>query len=357
MIVLTRFSRAFSGFGRVSGPGSGLLAGLAAAFMAAVLAVGPAAADVYRVENIAVDETGDTARDAQTKARATAYVLAAQKLIARLTLPQDLAGATQPVNAGDFARMYLSTETMGETKSTANRYIATYAINFDPVAVRKYFEARDVAYVDSQAGKALIIPVGSANLDPVAWGQAWAGKSDNTSLTPFVASSYPLDRRPIWQEVAGEVSAAGARRAILALAYLQNGQIYVRLSEVRPSGEEAEIAITGPFSSFEQAQAGSIAQLEHAWKTESVVRTSGSTSMAMVARFNSISDWVLIRKALETSRLVKNTQVESLSTRGADLSLVIAGRPDQLAADLRSRGLSLGTDGGNYIVQAAIAPQ
>ena len=63
--------------------------------------------------------------------------------------------------------------------------------------------------------------------------------------------------------------------------------------------------------------------------------------MAAVATFNGMPEWVKIRKGIEGSRMISGLKVESISTAGADLTFNFAGRPDQLAADLRARGLTL----------------
>jgi hypothetical protein len=45
--------------------------------------------------------------------------------------------------------------------------------------------------------------------------------------------------------------------------------------------------------------------------------------------------------------MISGLKIESISTAGADLTFNYAGRPDQLAADLRARGLTLrGADRG-----------
>jgi hypothetical protein len=109
----------------------------------------------------------------------------------------------------------------------------------------------------------------------------------------------------------------------------------------------------GPYPDLAAAQAGALRELETIWKKSTVVRTTGVTSIAAIALFRDVNDWIRIRNGIEASRIVKEFKVESLSALGADLSLVFAGRPDQLATDLRSKGLVLsGTDAG-WRVEAA----
>ena len=313
----------------------------------------PAHADVFRISGIAVDETAPNQTEARANARTNARLAAANLLIDRLTLPEDRASATSPIDVSEIARFTNSIDTDGEEKYTTTRYISVLAVNFDADTVRDYLEARNVPYVDGQAGLALLVPVAGQNVAPEAWSQAWAGRSNNNVLTPYVASTAVFDRPVTWADVSAEASSAGASRAIVAAAYMSNGALYSRLSELTPEGEERAIAVAGPYASYEEAQAGSVETAQREWKRASVVRTTGAAVMDVVARFSDIREWVTIRKAVEASRIVRELDVQSISVSGADLSFVFAGRPDQLAADLRSRGLQLsGTDDG-YVITTA----
>lgn len=320
----------------------------AALFAAAFLSSAAMAQErqVYSVRDLSVDETAGSATEALEKGRAKARMMAAQRLVEKLTLAEDRQAANPSIDYQALSRLVTRTDTQTDEKRTANRYIATLIMGFNPGEVRQFLETRNVAFVDSQAGKALIVPAVS-RLDSVAWGKAWAGKADDTRLTPYVSSDEAWEAHPAWADVEAETRAKGAARAVVAEAYNQSGSMYVRLTELRPGESPVALAVAGPFASFEAAQPGVIEALETAWKKATVVRTTGATGMELVASFNSGADWVRIRKGLEQSRLIRDMQILALSTRGADISFVYAGRPDQLAADLRSRGLELsGADGG-----------
>lgn len=323
------------------------IARLALVFFASLGLIATAAADVYRVGGIAVDETAQNITQARDAARAQARLIAASQLIERLTLPEDRQGAAMPLDPAELARFYNSIDTDGDEKYTATRYISVLAVNFDAEAVRNYFDAHGVPFVDGQAGLALLVPMAGQGLDPVTWGGAWTETDDDTMLTPYVVSQESWDRPVTWPDVAAEAGARRAARAIVAAGYVSNGQLYVRLRELTPNGQESAIAVAGPFASLDAARQGAVEALEREWKRASVVRTTGSTVMDVVADFTDLRQWVAIRRGVEASRIVSDLQVQSISTRGADLSFVFAGRPDQLAADLRSRGLQLsGSDAG-----------
>jgi hypothetical protein len=331
---------------------------LAAAFAACLmLAVAPAAADPYTVRQIAVDVAGATSVEAQQRAYGEARVEGANRLIRRLTLAEDrqTAGVLN-IDSATAQSLASGVDTDADSKRTATRFIGVLAVKFNAAAVRQYLDARGVPFVDTQAGRALIVPVAQRGaVDGAAWAAAWAGRRDDDALTPWVASAEYWDALPAWADVQAEAAGAEALRAVLAEAYVEAGQTYVRMVEVGPGGAQATLAVTGPHADLAAAAAAALAEMETAWKRESIVRTSGSTPISLVASFTALDQWVRIQRALETSRIVSGLDIEAVSAVGADLSFLYAGRPDQLAADLRARGVTLTASERGWVLTAAAA--
>jgi hypothetical protein len=78
--------------------------------------------------------------------------------------------------------------------------------------------------------------------------------------------------------------------------------------------------------------------------------------VSLVANFADLQQWTRIRKGLESSRLVRDLNVESISVAGADITFNYAGSPEQLQSDLRSRGVELASANGGWVLQATGAP-
>ncbi|MBI1361671.1 MAG: hypothetical protein GC155_15445 [Alphaproteobacteria bacterium] len=307
----------------------------------------------YIVRDLSVDVTAGSATEAQTQAWAQARVTAAGRLIDRLTLPEDRAAATSPLETADVARLYKGMQTQSTEKRTSTRYISTLIVPFDDKPVRDYLDAHGVPFVDTQAGLAIVAPVAGAGVNPGDWASVWAGKSDGNVLTPYVASTRPWDHTPAWGEVQPEADAAGALRAVDAEAINQNGQIYVRLTDVRPGTAPTSLGVAGPFPDYARAQTGTVEAMETAWKRATIVRTSGTSDVSAVASFHSLPEWVKIQKGITDSRIISGLKIQSLSTQGADLTFTYAGRPDQLANDLRARGLSIQNAGQGWLIEVA----
>jgi hypothetical protein len=204
------------------------------------------------------------------------------------------------------------------------------------------------------------VPSVAGGVNAADWGAAWTeqvpgaagqpattrGRTDETVLTPYVASTEPWPRRPTFSDVQGALAASGANHAVVAEAYSQGG-IYVRLIDLRTGAANPGGTVVGPFASLGAARDGAVREMERQWKLQSIVRTTGSNTAAATATFADLGQWVKIKKGLEASRLVSGLAIDSISQLGADVRFTYAGRPDQLAADLRSRGVQLaGTDGG-----------
>lgn len=331
----------------------------AAVFVAALSLCATAFADPYRVKDLVVDKVAPSAPQATQQGRDEARMVGAARLIERLTLPEDRASARSPIDTAAVSRLYRSSEVQETMKSTSVsggvRSTGVVIWNFRADAVREYLDQRGVPYVDTQSALALIVPA-TTDGDASAWGAQWAGKSDDTVLTPYVAGSQAWSRRPNAAEVQSEVQSARADHGIVAELTQQGAQYYVRLIDLRPNVPKPEIAVAGPFVSLASAQTGAVAALERAWKVASIVRSTGSTGLSLVATFRDLQEWVKIKKSLEGSRLVSNLNIEALTTLGADISLTYAGRQDQLVSDLRSRGVDLANAGGSWQLRVVAAP-
>lgn len=332
----------------------------ATVFVAAVSLCATALADPYRVKDLVIDKVAPSSAQAAQQGRDEARLAGAARLIERLTLPEDRAAARQPIEASAISRLYRSSETQGQIKSTAvsggvhSTGVITWSFRAD--AVREYLEQRGVPYVDTQAALALIVPVAAGGVDASAWASQWAGKADDTVLTPYVASSQAWSRRPAANEIQSEVQSARADHGVIAEISQQGAQYYVRLYDTRPNAPQPEITMAGPFVSLPSAQAGAVAALERAWKVASIVRSTGSTSLSLVATFRDLQEWVKIKKGLEGSRLISDLKIEALTTAGADISFNYAGRPDQLTSDLRARGVDIANESGGWLLKAVGSP-
>lgn len=338
-----------------------IVAFFAAAAAGLSLAGAPASAQAggprnpYVVRDLAVDETAADSVTARSQGVAKAKMTGAQRLVERLTLPEDRAN----LDVAAIARTAGVQTNQENERSTATRYITVLAITYTASSVRDMLTAKGVPFVDTQEGLGVLVPWAQGPLLN-DWLAAWSvkqpdgsmlGRADNTVLTPYIASIGLRPGRPSWTDLQSEVAAAKTNHAVIADLSGGPGALSIRVSELR-DGQETLVGEAGPFADYASARLGVISVMETAWKKASIVRTSGSSDLALAARFGDITQWVKIRKGLEGSRLVTSMVVESFSASGADIRLAYNGRPDQLTSDLRARGLALAQDAQGWVVQA-----
>lgn len=347
------------------------IARFAAIFVASLTISGAAFAQqhpVYRVKDLSIDKVAPTAAEAQLQGRNDARLAGAQRLIERLTLPEDRAQARPALDPAVVSRSFRSYQSQGEKSSSVPgggvRATGFVTVSYREDEIRKYLDSAGVPYVDSQMALALIVPVSGSGVDARQWSAQWTttgagqttGKSDDSVLTPYIGSTEAWTSRPAWMDIQEELTRTRANHGVIAEAYQQGAQYYVRLVDMRTNIPNPDVGVAGPFVSLQSAQAGAIAEMERAWKMSSIVRGSSSTSMSLVATFSDIQQWTKIRKGLETSRFVRELNVESMSTAGADITFAFAGRPEQLVADLRSKGVDLSGGNGEWTLRVS-APQ
>ncbi len=329
----------------------------ARSFVAAVsmlwLAIGASYADVYLVTDIAVDATAATTIEARAKAFDEARVKGANRLLQRITAPEDRARAQgMNINSSVASRLAAAVDVQDE-KQSATHYIGILAVKFDERAVKAFLRVYDIPFVDSQASLALLIPEVDSGVNPDEWAMVWGNSADNNVLAPYVTSEAIYLDDVVWDDIAADANRVSAMRGVVARARLAGTRYFVDLYDVRSENNgRLPLGTAGPFASLKDAKAGAISYLEGTWKSQNIVRATGETSVSAIARFKNQQNWVSIQKALKNSRLVKNVLVENVTIQGADVSFSFAGRPDQLAAELRASGVLLSSDNYGWLLES-----
>src|SRR6056297_1999096 len=128
--------------------------------------------DVYTVGGIAVDERAATVGEAQQKAFASARLVGAQRLVERLTLPQDRLAATDFVIDQGFADDIAAAVDVEQEVAGAGRYRGSLAIVYNPTRVRSVLTGVGLPFTDSQAPRAVLFTTASNDMD-LAWNLTW----------------------------------------------------------------------------------------------------------------------------------------------------------------------------------------
>jgi hypothetical protein len=308
--------------------------------------------DVYTVRGIQVDERAGSVIAAKQEAFAAAKLAGAKQMLARITLPQDLNAATGIVLTEETAALLAAAVDVEEETAGAGRYRGRLAVVFNPTNVRALLNKNDVPYTDRQAAKVVIVPV-TTSASPAAWTAAW-GESSQGRLAPTVTTKTAgFSANSDWNELRGEASFYGVKRAVIANLTGVPGRYSVQLISVSPSGNEV-IATTSPQARVSDAANAAAIALDGLWKQTSIIRDTSRTLIEATVRYTSLAEWNTLRGALARSPLVSDFQTKAIAVDGAVVAFVFAGDAPRLTSDLRDRGVRISAEGSGWVMTSAI---
>ncbi len=317
----------------------------------------PAFADtrqVYTISNVPVDESAPSVIEARQKAMATARVVAARRLIKKLTLAEDRATATGLQIDSEIANRLAAAVDVQEETAGAGRYRGTLAVVLNPRMVRAFLDDAKVPYVDTQGPLGLMVPIASNLAIEDEWRIA-LGERNDSSLSPYVTANglaYTADTD--WSVLSVEASSQRARRGVLAELKGRDGAWRVALSTVTAAGTEA-VGTTSPQPTLEAAADAAATYMGEAWKRASIVRSGTRTRRQANVRYTSLAEWNTLRGALVRSPLVSEFQINAIARDGAMITFSYAGEPPRLQNDLLQRGVALNEQAGAWVLTSAVS--
>jgi hypothetical protein len=325
-----------------------------------LLAAPPAAADVFTVRGVEVDQTAGSAVEAKQAATDQGQLLAAQRLFERLTLEEDRF-ALPPLDAATAARLGAGYQ-FEEEAATGSRYIGRMAVSFDPMAVRELLESYNVPYVASSARPAVIVPLwsdqgGTRLWDDNPWLEAWSVAGTADELVPVITPTGDLN----------DIAAIDAPRAReLNMAALQQlaanyGSSHVLVALAEPGATEGTVSARmlgidfgngGARQDYGRLPAGepvevaraAAALLQDSWKRALIVRDPTVSQMSLTVLISSLRDWTELRTIIGNEPLVEDFVQQSLTTDAVSTTLSHRGTPEQLQLALSAQGIELFQD-------------
>lgn len=339
-----------------------------------VLALLPARADdLWTVSNIQVDATGTSPSTAKDAALAQGRQVAWTQLFRRLT-PANEWSRQPPLTPAELEVMVKSFDIANERHSST-RYLATVSYNFNPTSVRTSLRKYGMQFSESTAKPVLVIPLmGSAWQPDSPWSQAWASTARSGRLVPIVV---PVGDVAEMQTLSSAANAAdwgavkpladryNAGAVLVANAARSGGALQVTLTQIKPDGR-AQRASTFTAQSGEndlalstRAAATIADSVQEDWKRSTSVDYGAQTSLTANVAFASLSEWIGIKRDLDSVRLIQNILVDELNLQGARLRFDYVGKVDQLQTALTQANLYLTPNAnGTWILSrnAAAAP-
>jgi hypothetical protein len=337
------------------------LAAFAAFFLAALCAFAPGAAsaqvrdNVYAVAGVHVDETAENAAAAQQAGFAAAQRIGFERLVRRLTLPEELATRAAPtLDAAALEQLVLSVDVEEERRSST-RYIGRLTVRFDPSGVRTLLRNYSLTVVDTRTAPVLVVPAsiaGTPEETAALWREVWAQGGFGAELVPLVVAPATLQGAPDWGAVAPIAESAAAASALYATLRVQGSTAVASLVEVdanaRRDRGEAAARISGGDAAALRAALASLAEqaslrLQNEWKGRVAIGGGQRARVSASALYTDQRQWERIKDALEAAAqtLISEIRIEAVGREGALVSFSFVGDRTQLSAELNRRGVRL----------------
>jgi len=338
------------------------MAAFAAFFLAALCAFGPGpasaqSANVYAVSGVYVDETAADAATAQQAAFAAAQRLGYERLVRRLTVPQELAargGAVPALDSAAIERLVLSVDVEDQRRS-ATRYIGRLTVRFDPGAVRALLRQNNLTIVETRTAPTLVVPTAAADLSPetaALWRAVWAEGGFGDELAPLSIAPENVQGPPAWDAAAAAAQSAGASSALYAALRVQGSTATATLVEVSANARrdrgEVVARINGGDDAALRAALSSLAgqasaRIQDEWKARVAAGAGQRARVSASALYQDQRQWERIKDGLEgaAQTLISEIRIEAVGREGALVSFSFVGDRSQLVAELGRRGVTL----------------
>lgn len=335
----------------------------------AALVPGPAQAVVLEVTGVEVDITAESAAEAREQAIVVAQRKAFEKLVA------DVTGGGAAPNLGDAEIAALVHDfSITNEKSSAVRYIGTFDFRFDRTGVRNVVGEFAAPTAAATPEPVVIVPVYQSDAgmtlwdEPNPWRHAWAKHASSSHVVPTLVPFGDLeDVTTLGPEdaIGGDTDRLlrlaqrySAETAFVAIAAINTGEpplltvTTVRHDAEGPGSPLVETFEAGPGESvdnlLDRAAAAVHANLQVQWRQGAVVAARGPAVLGVVVPISGLSDWLSVRNRLQNQRLIKETDLITLSREEVRLNLHYLGDLSELTEALQHDGLDLVQDGERW---------
>ncbi len=353
------------------------------AFLACFLAMAPAAlaqedSSLYQVADIAVDVSAASAAQARNDAIPQAQRHAFKEILSRLN-----AGNIE-ASDDEIAALVQSFEVQKE-HAAALRYMGTFTVQFKPMAVRAFLNAKGTAFSEIRAKPIVILPLLKNRSrvvlweDRTAWRNAWEEAARKAVLVPMIGPAGDLE--DIAQISAEEaVSAKAENLRSLMRKYQASGAIVAILEtgdelsgtpidgtiilraydseglprDVRESSLKPSAAYAGLDDELRDGIEQMIRAIEGEWKQAQasgaarIVASPGAAAPAGTQMFlpvdvpvANLAAWGKIRDKLARVPLVVETHVIAMTRGLVHIEVQFTGDLASLQSALAEQGLRL----------------
>ncbi|MDE1967362.1 MAG: DUF2066 domain-containing protein, partial [Alphaproteobacteria bacterium] len=299
-------------------------------------------------------------------------------LLARLTRASD-ASRLPPANDATLNDLIQGFEVANERHSTV-RYLANYTFHFRANAVRQLLRSAGVPFAETPSKPLVVLPVydsgGAVGLweDPNPWRAAWNDRSAPAGLVPLV---MPFGGAEDIAAIDAKTALAGDSGALAAIAQRYDGaDVLVTHATVANSGAANEtVAVSSTRFSpgsgaapqtwtqsyklgagedepalLVRAVAGTVAQIEDAWKAANVLDVSQVATLTASVPIAALQGWVAVSRRLSAIPAVQKTDLVAIDRQHAEIAIHYVGDLTQLRLALAQHNLDLNGNAPDYVL-------
>ncbi|MGI9481859.1 MAG: DUF2066 domain-containing protein [Hyphomicrobiales bacterium] len=332
-------------------------------------------ADVWTVSGVEVDVTAENAPQAKVIAIGEAQIIAFRRLVDRV-VPTKSSARLKKLKPETIGRL-MAGLSIEEERVAPKRYIAKLSIRFLQNKTKSLFSQYGARFAEQQSEPVLLIPVW---LDPDGadmwgkenpWRMGWDALDLKNALVPAILPvGDETDQAAItaadavngnWNKLEALRIRYGAA-SVIVIAAEPKSDISLR-GVMFGSSPVGNVAYDQTFSGEDLETAGVAAArafnlaVQDRWKNENLVtyRQSSETASANVLKLavplRSMAEWNIMRSRIQATTGVGRIDVNSLSARGAVISVAFAGSLNELRNSLYQTGFSLQQVGGTWVLQ------
>jgi hypothetical protein len=351
---------------------------LALALLAIACWAGPSgAADLYRIQGIAVDASAESGVAARELAIADGQREGLTRLMRRLTSPA--AHDRLPDVSAIAIQGYVNSFEIAEEKVGPNQYLGVINVSYIAARVQALLGSAGIPYVTRRSDPILVVPVTVAGGAAEAWAEAspwrnaWYAAIEDALL---VVVALPLGDLA---DIAGAPPASlltgdpavlealgvryGATTVIVATASAADpalsGPVDVELRRADDWGQPiyrgtVDAAIEGdPTAALKPAVDQAILAIEDDWKLRTAARVAKVSTVQATVALADLAGWVQIRRDLTALPEVRWVMVDSFTQNRAKVTIGHLGDLERLTGAVGRIGLSLAEETDGWLLRPA----
>lgn len=332
-------------------------------------------ADVWTVSGVEVDVTAENAPQAKVIAIGEAQVIAFKRLVDRV-VPSKSSTKLKQLKPESIGRL-MAGLSIEEERVAPKRYIAKLSIRFLQNKTKSLFSQYGARFAEQQSEPVLLVPVWLTPEGADMWGKdnPWRKGWDELDLkNALVPAILPLGDETDQAAITAADAVNGNWSKLEALR-LRYGAASVIVIAAEPKSDVSlrgvmfgtspvgNVAYDQTFSGEDLDSAGVAAArafnlaVQDRWKNENLVTYSRSSETAsanvlkIAVPLRSMAEWNILRSRIQATTGVGRIDVNSLSARGAVISVAFAGSLNDLRNSFYQTGFSLQQVSGTWVLQ------